>query len=304
MLRLFSFLAPLRILLACIYRAGFCALRLTRYRPRTPLQKSSLIVIGSHLAGGAGKTPFVQKIAEIFRFEGKSVAILCHRAAWDEFRMLRSTARGTVVFKTADRFLTAQNLDGKYDVILCDGGLEDTRFVNANVFVLRWNERAKSLLDLIPAGPCVSLEKDHPEALKVRCSRTPVNMNSFAVTFSVDSVINFRGENLSRGTLVKIVTGIGDPERFAKDISDFGIPVKRKIFLPDHSKSYGKRLRKELSEKIPIVLTEKDFARLEDDEKENPLLYVAKERVQIHPEFENYLKALAGGAARNPPSTL
>ena len=301
---LFPFLTPLRVLLACAYRAGFCVLRFTRYRSRTPLKKSRLVVVGSHLAGGAGKTPLVQKMAEELLLQGKSVAILCHSAAWDEFRMLQSKVRGAAVLKTSDRFRTAKDLDGKFDIILCDGGLEDTRFVDADVFVLRWNERAKSLRDLIPWGSCVSLEKDHPEALTVTCSRSGGESSSFAASFTLDRIVNYRGEALSRGTFAKIVTGIGNPERLAKDVTDGGISVKQKVFLRDHSKSYAKRLRQELSEKLPIVLTEKDLFRLDDREKENPLLYVAKERVQINSTFENYLKALAGGAARNPPSTL
>ena len=300
----FSILTPLRVLLACVYRICFCAFRFAYYRAQKPLKKSRIVIVGSFLAGGAGKTPLVQKMAEIFLNQGKSVAVLCHRAAWDEFRMLRSTTRGISVLKTADRFGTAQKLDGKWDIILCDGGLEDTRFVNADVFVLRWDERAKSFTDLIPFGPCVSLEKDHPEAWTVKCSRTQAESDRFAAAFSIESILNFRGESLAKNTSVAIVTGIGMPERFAMDVSDFGLSIERKIFLHDHSKNYVKRLQKELCENLPIVLTEKDYARLTLQEKENPLLYVAKERVQINSLFEDYLKALAGGAARIPPSTL
>ncbi len=304
MLGRLPFLTLLRVLLACVYRIGFCVMRLLRFRAKTPLQKSQVVIVGSFLAGGAGKTPLVQQMAKIFLEQNKSVVILCHRAAWDEFRMLQSTTRGVSVLSTADRFRMAQKIDGKWDVILCDGGLEDSRFVNANVFVLRWNETANSLTDLIPAGPCVSLEKDHPDALPIKCFRSSIESGRLAVAYSIESIQNFRGESLTFNSPVAIVTGIGMPERFTKDVLEFGLSVKRKIFLRDHSKGYGKVLRKELKKSLPIVLTEKDFARLDSSEKENPFLYVAKERVQMNSALESYLNELAGGAARNPPSTL
>ena len=53
-----------------------------------------------------------------------------------------------------------------------------------------------------------------------------------------------------------------------------------------------------------MVITEKDAARLDADAKKNPLLYIAEERVELSAALNAYLNAAAGGAARNPPSTL
>lgn len=266
--------------------------------------------MGSFLAGGAGKTPFVQRLAELLTAQGYCVAILCHQAAWDEFRMLQSSPCGASVFQTSNRYKTAKQLDGKFDILICDGGLEDTRFVHAQRFVLRWNETAKSLTDLLPCGPCVSLEKDHPDALTIECYREQNALNAnvpsqaFAVTFGIESIQNFQGKTLSPNSPVAVVTGIGNPERFALDVESSGLQIQKRVFLPDHSKAYARVLRAELEGNLPIVLSEKDAARLCLQEKENPSLYMAKERVQIQSALWDYLKAAAGGAAKNPPSTL
>lgn len=301
---------PLRFLLAGIYRAVFCAFRITLYRPKKPLQKSRVWIVGSFLAGGAGKTPLVQRLSELLTAQGYRVAILCHQTAWDEFRMLQSSPCGASVFQTSNRYKTAKQLDGKFDILLCDGGLEDTRFVNATRFVLRWDETAKSLTDLFPCGSCVSLEKDHPDAWTIDGYREQATSSAdmakpnFAVTFGIEKIQNLQGKSLSPNSPVAVVTGIGNPKRFALDIESFGLQIQKCVFLTDHSKAYARVLRAELDGDLPIVLSEKDAARLSAQEKENPALYIAKERVQINSALLDYLKAADGGAAKNPPSTL
>lgn len=300
---------PFRFALAIVYRSGFLLLRKTVYREKAPL-KSKVIIVGSFLAGGAGKTPLVRELALRMKLENLRIAILCHAVAWDEFQMLFSEF-GCSVFKTRNRYETARKIDGQFDMILCDGGLEDTRFANADVFVLRWNESAKRMADLIPCGKCVSLEKDHPEAKKIRCFRQADNLyekksaeKNWNVSFGISAIQNGDGKFLPKGAKCAVVTAIGDPERFAKDVEANEFFVARKVFLPDHSKRFVQALLAELLREFPIVMTEKDWARLSGQDKKNPRLFVARERVVVGDAFEDYLNALAGGAFKNPPSML
>ncbi len=298
-----------RLAVALVYRGVFLALRKTFYRAGKPL-RSRVVIVGSFLAGGAGKTPLVRELVRRMNAENLRVAILCHAVAWDEFRMLR-VEFGTSVFKTRNRYGTARKIDGKFDVIVCDGGLEDTRFVNADAFILRWDESAKNFTDLIPAGNCVSLEKDHSGTREIRCSRIAESQGEkecpatgWKVSFGIASIQNGEGMPLPRGSKCVLVTAIGDPERFAKDVEAAGIFLTRKIFLRDHSKRFARILQSELKSEIPIVMTEKDFVRLSEKARKNPLLYLAKERVSLGESVLGYLNALAGGAFRNPPSML
>ena len=308
--KLFSkFSRIFRLALALVYRGGFLLLRKTVYRAKTPL-KSKVVILGSFLAGGAGKTPLVREFARRMRKENLRVAVICHAAAWDEFQMLFSEF-GSSVLKTRNRYETARKIDGKFDMILCDGGLEDTRFANADVFVLRWGESAKKIKDLIPCGKCVSLEKDHPGARTIRSSRLADNLyenenaeKDWSVSFGISTVQNSEGKALPRGSECVLVTAIGDPDRFAKDVEAGGFFLAKKVFLPDHSKLFSRALRSELKNGLPIVMTEKDCARLSKQDKKNPRFFVARERVVVGDAVEDYLKALAGGAFKNPPSML
>lgn len=304
-----KFLFAFRFALALVYRGGFLLLRKTVYREKAPL-KSKVIIVGSFLAGGAGKTPLVRELVRRMKSENLRVAVLCHAAAWDEFQMLFSEF-GMSVFRTRNRYGTAQRIDGKFDVIVCDGGLEDTRFVKADVFVLRWSESAKNIANLVPCGKCVSLEKDHPGANKIRCFRLADNLYEMkdpekdgSVSFGISAVQNGEGMLLPRGAECALVTAIGNPERLAKDVEAGGFTICRKVFLPDHSKRFVRTLREELLCGMSIVMTEKDWARLPGEVKENPRLFVARERVVVGEAVEDYLNALVGGAFKNPPSML
>lgn len=293
----------------CAYRIGYCLFKKTLYRKREAPFRSRIIVVGSFLSGGAGKTPLTARIAEELSACGNRIAILCHEAAWDECAMLRKALPDAEIFSTRNRYALAKRIDGLFDVILCDSGLEDTRFSHADVFILRWGERATSIRDLIPSGNCSSLESDHPKARTVLCVQKaslrgrdlPVG---FSASFGISQVENSSGERLRGKAYAVVVTAIGNPDRFVEDVKSFGIDVSREVFLRDHSRRYAKRLQKELRAGNPVVITEKDAARLDDETAKNPRLYVARMRANLSRTFRDYLNAAAGGAARNPPSTL
>lgn len=289
-------LAGIRIAAAFVYRLGSRLLHWTVFFPHKEL-RCKVLVVGSFLTGGAGKTPLVRALAERFCRQGKRVAVLCHEAAWDEFRMLRSAATGAQIFKTSNRYRTASRIQTDFDLILCDGGLEDTRFRNASRFVLRWGECAEHFWNLIPAGKCVSLECDHSDAENVICARVaskvPMNEMLPEVRFGIGRIRNCFGEDLGGNRKCILLTAIGNPKRFEKDLSDFGVMILRKIFLPDHSRKFAARALYELSNSTEaIVLSEKDFVRLNLEAKQDPRIFVAKEIVVWNRAMESRLFAI------------
>lgn len=281
---------------AFAYRFVSRLLHSTVFFPRKELC-CKVVVVGSFLAGGAGKTPLTRAIAEKFPHCGKRVAVLCHSAAWDEFEMLRSIETGAQIFKTSNRYRSALQLQNDFDVILCDGGLEDTRFCGAKRLSLRWKERAEKIADLIPAGKCVSLERDHADAENVRCARARekflADENVPEVRFGIGKIQNCLGENLGGNRASTLLTAIGNPERFECDLLESGVKISRKKFLPDHSKKFAANILQELS-KSPdaIVLSEKDFARLDSVTKKNPRIFVAKEIVVWNSAMEKLLASI------------
>ena len=102
-------------------------------RQGSPLGHARLIVVGSFLAGGAGKTPFVAWLAQFISAgnDGSSsaagkegaaprIAILCHDRAQDEAAMLRqkfASMPQVHVIATPNRYRSAHEIDRDYDFI-------------------------------------------------------------------------------------------------------------------------------------------------------------------------------------------
>ena len=54
------------VLLALLYRFFYKMNRFLFLRPQKPLDQSKMIIVGSYLIGGAGKTPFALYLAKRF----------------------------------------------------------------------------------------------------------------------------------------------------------------------------------------------------------------------------------------------
>mgnify|MGYP003484664899 CR=1 FL=1 len=131
-------------------------------RQGSPLGHARLIVVGSFLAGGAGKTPFVAWLAQFISKNdaaGKKgaaprIAILCHDRAQDEAAMLRQKFAGMPqvhVIATPNRYRSAHALDSDYDFIICDDGFEDSRLAGA--ITIRLDRAALVLLTKCTSTP-------------------------------------------------------------------------------------------------------------------------------------------------------
>jgi tetraacyldisaccharide 4'-kinase len=246
--------------LALLWRAGYLLLRFFKYKPSKQVQNftTPLYGVGSLLAGGAGKTPTVACIAKKLHNKGVKFAILA-KATGDEDEWLR--AQGYEVF-CGDRLRLCQELDGKYDVLLSDDGLEDKRLAHAEWILLDNSERAEGIRDLIPCGPCRSLRKDHPD---------------IGQTWVVGRDIVFETEVQCRpDRRIVALCGIARPERFFAALQKKGIPLQKTIALPDHFKKVNSKVKELLAQGYDVVVTEKDAIKLEPELLAHNALSVAK----------------------------
>ena len=103
--------------LALIYRILYKLHHWLFLRPGKPLAHAKLIVVGSFLAGGAGKTPFTIWLANhiVSLYKNKKIAVLCHARAQDEFELLKEKLPWATVVATPNRYRTAQELDNDCD---------------------------------------------------------------------------------------------------------------------------------------------------------------------------------------------
>ena len=262
-------------------------------RPQPPL-RVPIVIVGSYLAGGAGKTPFTLWLTNPFLEQGKKVAVLCHSAAWDEFILLQKSftqgAENIKVIATKNRYATAKEIQDKFDIILCDDGFEDSRFTSVRYICLDWHEPPTSWTNLWPAGPFRSLKQDHDEStiihLDCRGISNDQSTTSPDIRFFIDSITNYiPGTKLS----ATVICGLGNPQRFIEDIRTFGVTVVKSIVRPDHDKHFTQVVQAELAQDKDIVISQKDACRLPQSLLAHPKLHTAIQKITVS---DNVLKKL------------
>jgi tetraacyldisaccharide-1-P 4'-kinase len=74
--------------------------------------------------------------------------------------------------------------------------------------------------------------------------------------------------------------GIGNPERFFRDVESFGVKVARKVVRPDHDRHFEGAVRNALKTARGVLMTEKDFVRLGEDLQKSPQVYRCVQTVE------------------------
>ena len=259
-------------------------------RQGSPLGHARLIVVGSFLAGGAGKTPFVAWLAQFINSHATQVpriAILCHERAQDEAAMLRQKFAGMPqvrVIATSNRYKTAQEIDRDYDYIICDDGFEDTRLAGAITIRLDRAGTPQRIADLVPAGKHRSLPRDHEEPA--------VTLGQGDIRFRIGRIANAGNEPCPAGPIA--ICGIGAPERFRQDLASYGIEPAGFIARPDHDPRFEQIIMKFIVRGTQLVMTEKDFARLPEKWRLHPNVFVAYQEIEVSAPAAEAIRACCG----------
>jgi len=257
---------PFSLFATALWRLGYLIDSKTRLAPKRNAKFSTpLIGVGSLLAGGAGKTPYTAFLAEHLKAQGLSVGILC-KDTGDENLWFKK--KGFEIF-TGNRFELCKKLDGKFDVLISDDGLEDRRLSHAFWICLTWGESAKTLRDIIPYGNCRSLWKDHPEIACVK--RCAMEWEEAAKT--ADLVFSMEAA-LPKNSKIIAIAGIARSHRFFEGLQK-KYAIEKKIECIDHSKNIQKNVINALKLGLPVVITEKDAVKLNEDVLQNKNLFVA-----------------------------
>ena len=285
---------PILLAVAAFYRIGYKLHHKIFLRLQPPL-RTRVIIVGSYLAGGAGKTPFTVWLANRFIKQGNKIAVLCHSKAWDEFILLQNELRdipNITVIATKNRYKTAKEIQDKFNIILCDDGFEDTRFTGATRICLDWQEPPQKISSLWPAGPFRSLKQDHDEREIVHLDCYEKNRKGDTtpappdIQFSIKSLTNY---NYSQSLASTVICGLGSPQRFIEDIRMFGVTVVKSIVRPDHDKHFLQVIQAELAQNNDIVISQKDACRLPQSLLAHPQLHIAIQKITVS---DNALKKL------------
>jgi tetraacyldisaccharide 4'-kinase len=286
-----SLLQPLAWAYGAGMRARSCAYGLGWLRVE-PSAKP-VVVVGNVTVGGTGKTPLTVWLAEKLRDGGLRPGIVARgygrREACADPRLVRADSRweevgdeplllsrrtGCPTVVAADRVAAARRLASEsIDVILSDDGLQHLRLARVCEIAVIDGARGFGNGRLLPAGPLrepasrldrvdlvvLNGSADHASLAPAALSRPVLRMSLIAARARrVDGSPAERPIEDFRGVPVHAVAGIGNPERFFRELEARGLELSRSAF-PDHHPFTARDLA--FCDDRPILMTEKDAVR-------------------------------------------
>ncbi|ODS00785.1 hypothetical protein AUC68_14555 [Methyloceanibacter methanicus] len=309
------------------------ASRLTQepaYRSRLPV-----ICIGNFTSGGGGKTPTAIAVAKLLKSMGKTpafltrgyggnakdvVAVAEHDASevGDEPLLLAAIAP---TFVSADRAAGAKAIEQTdADVIVMDDGFQNPGLAKDLSLIVADGASGLGNGRVIPAGPLrAPLAAQMPHATRSwssararRATRSP-SVSTRPVSRSCARRSRPIATRVGSACCRRIgFAGIARPSKFFATLKSSGARLVASHGFGDHHRFTEKEARRLLDEaeakKAMLVTTEKDWARLsdEDDDEEDSALAELKKRSRPFPiaitfEDEEAVKALLRDALGSAP---
>jgi tetraacyldisaccharide 4'-kinase len=283
-----ALLAPLAGIYGAVSGVRRGAYRLGLLRPRR--LTAPVIVVGNLTVGGTGKTPLTIYLARELSAAKLKVGIVSRgygrrgggaryvhadsdwRDVGDEpVIVARRTGCPTMV--AADRVAAARTLIARgADVILSDDGLQHLALARDCEIVVIDGSRGFGNGHLLPAGPL-----REPVAALGRAGIVVVNgepahgslermlpAGTLMMRLVAQPAVRLDGHGAPSelaafsGRRVHAVAGIGNPQRFFRELSGFGLEVIAHPF-PDHHPFTARELA--FADDLPILMTEKDAVK-------------------------------------------
>jgi tetraacyldisaccharide 4'-kinase len=283
-----ALLAPLAWVYAALSGARRGAYRAGLLRPR--LLARPVVVVGNLTVGGTGKTPLTIWLARELGVEKLKVGIVSRgygragggaryvhpdsdwRDVGDE-PVILARRSGCPTMVARDRVAAARTLIARgAEVILADDGLQHLRLQRDCAIVVIDGSRGFGNGRLLPAGPL-----REPVGELRRADLVVVNgearhasltgaLPAGALTMRLEAqpAVRLDGRGLPcelaafRGRRVHAVAGIGNPERFFRELEGQGIEVIAHPF-PDHHPFTERELA--FGDELPVLMTEKDAVK-------------------------------------------
>ena len=267
--------------------------------------KVPVLVVGNLTVGGTGKTPLVLAIVEHLLAQGMRPGVVS-RGYGRRSRGLRRVSaesnatevgdepvliarRTGVPVAVAERRVEAARLllaKGEASVIVADDGLEHHALARNMEIVVVDAQRGFGNGQLLPAGP-LRAPLQRLDGVDLLVSNGGSGHGAYAMRLQPDRLKRFRDGveiNLGwlRGRSVTAIAGIGNPARFFNLLEGMGAQLEATIALPDHADA--ERLRASMLDCGPVIMTEKDAAKLTPSVEEAEI-YVLAVQAQLPTEF-------------------
>ena len=258
-----------------------------------------IICIGNIYVGGTGKTPLTSEIFKILKSSGKNPGFVKKSYSYlsDEITMLKKIGK---VFYDKNRTHAIKKLilEG-YDVAVLDDGFQDFT-IKKDFSILCFN--SKQLIGnglVIPSGP---LRENFNSILRANCivingDKNLEFENKIKKTFKKEIKIFYSKykiknmENLQNKEITAFA-GIGNPSNFFDLLKENNLNLKKTYSFPDHHFYSQKDFDKIIGDNATkIVTTEKDYYRMNDEQKKNCYCVVVDLEIENKDEFINLIKS-------------
>ncbi|MGR9086702.1 MAG: tetraacyldisaccharide 4'-kinase [Gammaproteobacteria bacterium] len=251
---------------------------LTRHRVPAPV-----IIVGNMTVGGTGKTPLIIWLAQFLRQSGYRPGIISRgyggrSQSWpqrvdkhsDPLRvgdeaLLIASQTGCPMAVAPSRVDAANMLlkESDSDVILSDDGLQHYALKrDIEIVVIDGMRRLGNGLCL-PAGPLREPANRLNEADLVIVNGSKTHADDYSMQLEGDTAVNLvTGETLSlqsfRQQPCHALAGIGNPDRFFKQLESAGLTCQAHAFADHHD---FKPMDIEFGDGLPVLMTDKDAVK-------------------------------------------
>lgn len=261
-----------------------------------------VICVGNIYLGGTGKTPLCIEIFKIAKSLGANPAFIkkSYDKFFDENKLLENVGR---VFQSKRRSWAIKELiNSKANLAILDDGFQDFG-IKSNISIVCFNE--KQWIGngfVIPSGPLRenlrSLNRsDYIFINGKQNSKIEEVIYEFSpktkIFYTQYKLINL--ENI-KNKKVLAFAGIGNPNNFFDLLKKNNVEVVEKVHFPDHH-NFTKKDIMELNSKADnlnayLITTEKDYVRLNDEDKKNIGCIKIELLINNKDEFINDLKKI------------
>lgn len=285
-------LLPLSVLFAALSAARRLLFRYgLKQRHRLPVP---VLVVGNISVGGTGKTPVTLRLCELLKAHGWRPGIISrgYGVKLDAPRLVKAddspadsgdepvllaqrSACPVVIFP--DRVKGGQFLLANTDcnIIICDDGLQHYALMRDLEIVLIDASRGLGNGLLLPAGPLregrwrlayadvvltneASAQQMPPSKLLQETAFADVVMGSFYLQPGQPVALTTDSRPFDSSQPVRLVTGIGNPQRFAATVQQLGFVVSGCHWFADHHPFTAADLAQIPA---PLLMTEKDAVK-------------------------------------------
>jgi len=218
---------------------------------------AKVVSVGNLTVGGTGKTPFTIFLADHFQKENRKPAVLIRGYGDDEHRMLEDELPDVPVMVGQDRVKNADTAVSKgADVIVLDDGFQHRRIrrdldvllvdsvsPTGNGYLLPRGVLREPVSSIRRAGAIVltkadslaDKDKDHLlRQMKHLAPGVPVALTRHKPVFYTDVTGTVYDLEHLKGKRVCLISGIADPDYFARTVSISGCSIGERLDFSDH----------------------------------------------------------------------